>query len=381
MIGGNGWASDDDDFSRIDQALDQQFQGIDDDLDAQYLRIDQALETAYQRFAQAIEAQWGKDDVVLPDRKRWVDYSDDLSVRRTFDFEQGVLKVEKVVPADTSKESVLDELRKAAGEASRDTETDLARKDQAVAYARKLLGGADVELSAPKSYDAKPVLADIVSPAGIEKVSAKSLTETPVAPVSRAKAKKVAIEIPYEGDYRLAMARRYEDTVLQQANVHGIEPSLIFAIIETESSFNPRARSGAPAYGLMQLVPTSGAMDAYQFLFNQKKLLDPEYLYNPEQNITLGVGYFKLLVSRYLAAVTDRSSREYCAIAAYNTGAGNVARAFTNTTSPKQAAKIINKMSAGQVFDHMREKLPYEETQRYIVKVTDAQRRYRSFDI
>ncbi len=86
-----------------------------------------------------------------------------------------------------------------------------------------------------------------------------------------------------------------------------------------------------------------------------------------------------LLDSNYLKAIEDPQSRLYAIIAAYNTGVGNLARAF-GTNSIHTAAQRINEMPADAVYEHLREKLPYEETRRYLTKVTDAQGHYQNTD-
>jgi membrane-bound lytic murein transglycosylase C len=106
----------------------------------------------------------------------------------------------------------------------------------------------------------------------------------------------------------------------------------------------------------------------------------PEYLYDPRNNVELGAAYLRLLDSRYLVDVKHPRSRLHCAVAAYNTGAGNVARAFTGATSMRTAAEVINGMPPERVFAHLQERLPFEETRRYLVKVTDARNNYRAWD-
>lgn len=61
----------------------------------------------------------------------------------------------------------------------------------------------------------------------------------------------------------------------------------------------------------------------------------------------------------------------YCSIAAYNTGAGNVAKAFIGSYNINRASAKINKMTPEQVYKHLMKNLPYNETKKYLKKVTD----------
>jgi membrane-bound lytic murein transglycosylase C len=130
----------------------------------------------------------------------------------------------------------------------------------------------------------------------------------------------------------------------------------------------------------MQIVPRTAGRDASAFADGAGRDLDPEYLYISGNNIHLGAAYLKLLESRYFRAIDNPLSRRYAAIAGYNTGAGNVARAFNATTNMNSAAGIINQLRPDEVFLRLREQLPYEETRNYIVAVVGRQDRYRSLD-
>ncbi len=144
---------------------------------------------------------------------------------------------------------------------------------------------------------------------------------------------------------------------------------MIFALIEAESAFNPLAKSHIPAYGLMQIVPQSAGQDASALIHGKATLLSPSYLYNSKKNIEMGVAYIYILYYRYLKSIDDPVSRLYCTIAAYNTGAGNVAKAFTSGRNIKKAAKTINQMSSDDVYHHLIKHLPYAETRNYLKKV------------
>jgi len=99
-----------------------------------------------------------------------------------------------------------------------------------------------------------------------------------------------------------------EKLVREAADRHNVDPALVRAVIETESGWNPVARSRKGAMGLMQLIPTTaqrfGANDAF----------------NPKQNVEAGVHYLRVLLERYNGNLD-------LALAAYNAGEGAVDRA------------------------------------------------------
>ncbi|MBT7410330.1 MAG: DUF3393 domain-containing protein [Methylococcales bacterium] len=370
-------------FDAMDRQFENDFQQRDEQLEKEFTILDESMERAYQKFSKAISKSWGSDDTKLPTPKVWVDYDENLSSRRVLDYEQGSLTVEKIIQPGESEFLALQSMQQMVYSASRDTVKDLAQKDQALNYAKKLASQQGVffqEPYLPSTYKAKPVLQNILPKKLPKKILPKQVKKTNIVGNDGKKRIKISYKIPFTKGYKQKGAKKYAQEVMKEAKRRKIDPSLVLAIMQTESAFNPRATSPVPAFGLMQLVPRSGAMDAYQYVFRQKRLVEPEYLYSPSNNVELGVAYLKILDSRYLKRITNKQSRLYCVIAAYNTGAGNVAKTFTGKTRIKPAAKIINKMTPDEVYNYLRKHLPYEETQRYIVKVTKAKKKYSNWD-
>ena len=99
-----------------------------------------------------------------------------------------------------------------------------------------------------------------------------------------------------------------EKLVREAAERHKVDPALVRAVIETESNWNPSARSQKGALGLMQLIPTT----AQRFGVND--------MFSPQQNVDAGVKYLKTLLERY-------NGNLEMALAAYNAGEGAVDRA------------------------------------------------------
>jgi membrane-bound lytic murein transglycosylase C len=179
-------------------------------------------------------------------------------------------------------------------------------------------------------------------------------------------------------NFENSLAKKYRPLVDKYAAQNNLSPSLVFAIIRAESNFNPFAVSPAPAYGMMQLVPASGGRAAYRRVNGRDEMPSREFLFDAANNIQLGTAYLGLLFQEQLDVVANPVSREYCVISAYNTGPGNVLRAFASDRVA--AVNRINGMQPPAVYDRLRRHLPHQETRRYLAKVVGFRREFLSFE-
>ena len=97
---------------------------------------------------------------------------------------------------------------------------------------------------------------------------------------------------------------------MNDANKNGLDPFLVASLIRQESEFNPGAVSKANAYGLMQLLPSTGKGEAKKV---GMKGFTTNSLLNPSTNLELGTLDLRRSLDRYGGQV------EY-ALAAYNAG-------------------------------------------------------------
>jgi len=103
--------------------------------------------------------------------------------------------------------------------------------------------------------------------------------------------------------------------IVREARRAKLDPELILAVIQVESSGNSLAVSSVGAMGLMQLRPTTARAVASRLGIRWN---GPEMLFDPVYNIRLGVTYLDSLV--------DRFGDIDIALAAYNLGPTHVAR-------------------------------------------------------
>ena len=192
------------------------------------------------------------------------------------------------------------------------------------------------------------------------------------------KKRSYSLKFPLRSDHRIVRSNKYGAEILKQAKRFDIDPAIAMAVTETESSFNPKATSHIPAYGLMQLVPSSGGRDAYQYVYGKDKFLGKRYLYKPSNNIELGCAYLGKIRHQYFKGIRDEEKALMCTVAAYNTGAGNVSRALTNTTKLSPAIKKVNQMSSNKLYKTLLRDLEHEETRNYLKNVWQRKDKYKS---
>ena len=147
------------------------------------------------------------------------------------------------------------------------------------------------------------------------------------------------------------------------AKQHGIDPRLLYAVIHTESYFNPKAQSPYPTYGLMQLVPRAAARDAYNFLYKDDRVLDDEYLLDPAHNVELGAAYFRLLRKQFFSGLETGDKQTFLLICAYKWGPANVQHKVL-----KQVR--VQDLTDTQVLSLLAQRAP-EDTRLYLRQVRD----------
>jgi soluble lytic murein transglycosylase-like protein len=106
-------------------------------------------------------------------------------------------------------------------------------------------------------------------------------------------------------DVPVERSRGYDDLIVQHSQRIGVRPSLVRAVVQVESGFNPAAYSPKGAMGLMQLMPATARQFGVRNAFN------------PEENVRAGTTYLRQLLDRY-------GDNEELALAAYNAGPGAV---------------------------------------------------------
>ena len=237
------------------------------------------------------------------------------------------------------------------------------------------------------------------SPPNVSKGVSKYQDSPKVALKTENGVTKLQLSIEFVNNFQKILLEQNLHTITRFSEEYKIPVSTMLAIIETESSYNPRARSPIPAFGLMQLVPKTArarspipafglmqlvpktaGIDAYNFVYGEKKVVAPDYLYIEENNLELGAAYFHILMNRYLKGVTNLQSRFYCAVASYNTGIGNVAKTFSGSKRIRSAVPVINAMEPDEVLTFLLENLAATETKNYLKKIIRRQDKYAHMD-
>ena len=109
--------------------------------------------------------------------------------------------------------------------------------------------------------------------------------------------------------------KTYRTDIEKYSEQYNVDGNFIFAVIKTESNFDPDATSEVGARGLMQLMPD--AYDWVKFRMNDDRVTTFDNMYDPELNIEYGTFMISLLLDEYNGDFET-------ALAAYHSGRGNV---------------------------------------------------------
>ncbi|SMY35521.1 membrane-bound lytic murein transglycosylase MltC [Photobacterium andalusiense] len=311
-----------------------------------------------------VKKQWGDDDYLQAGKHRYVKYFDGYRTRAHIDFDNGKIYVSTVAnyaPQATLKKAI--------------EETLLMPADP-----------SQVDLFSDKSIPlkGKPFLLGQVKDHQNQNIQwpwrAGKYADYLIA--NKLKTKKLQhgiayyVEINMVDDHLEQREYQYADLIRQAAKRYDIDEDLIYAVVKTESSFNPYAVSHAGAYGLMQVIPKTAGADVFNLVKNKPGIPTKEYLFDPANNIDTGTAYFYILKNRYLKEVQHPTTKHYSMISAYNGGTGGVLATFD--TDRKQAMNDLNQLQPNQVYWALTNKHPKAEARRYLEKVLNFQKEFEA---
>lgn len=164
-----------------------------------------------------------------------------------------------------------------------------------------------------------------------------------------------AMDAGYDTYIKSTYTLEYYDTVIAACEQYDVSPSLVYAVIRTESKFDPNAVSSADARGLMQL--TAVALEWIRLRSDEFDDVTLDQLFDPATNIRCGVYFISLLQEQF--------SDEQTVVAAYNAGLGKV-RDWLGDSTYSDDGKTLHT-------------IPYAETRSYVKRVASSKAIYQEY--
>lgn len=337
-------------------------------LDRDIRQFQENFDSLTKNFRKAVEHVWGKKEAREPNPKEYVKYTQNYLCRALVDFDSGMITVETIDqqnPLQSLKNAITTTLM---------TPDDPRAVDLYSAQTVKL-GDTPFLYGEVTDADGQPIRWVWRAERFADHLIEKSLQTRSIHNGRKVESVRF-VTLSMLTDHHHIRAKKFRPMVENFAGQYNLSKNLLYAIMKTESDFNPYAVSHAPAFGLMQIVPATAGRDVHIFL-NKQGAPSDKFLFVPENNIQYGSVYLFLLRDKYFKEIEHPISRLYCVIAAYNTGAGNVLRTFDRDRN--RAPGRINRITPLEVYQTLRTQLPSDESRRYIAKVIDAQKSFVNF--
>ncbi|MCK9256974.1 MAG: murein transglycosylase domain-containing protein [Sulfurospirillaceae bacterium] len=328
--------------------------------------IDLNIEKLFTALFGKVAKEWGEGNVEEPEISKTVKYFQDFQTRVLIDFEAGEVVVESLVKSEVEKH-LKEAIIMALLMPEDPREVDLFdTKEIKLGETPFLYNEVVDDQNKPIRWEWRANrYADILIKNSLKSKSIKK---------DKKSVKVSYVQIPMVKAHAAVRENKFAPLVKTYAARNGLSEALVYAIIETESSFNQYAISKSGAVGLMQIMRATAGVDAYKELTGKSWEPTREYLFDSKNNIELGTIYLRILRDRYLAGIKNPTSSEYCVISGYNGGAGTVLKTFHSNRN--SAIARINSLSPDRVYKVLNEDVPYKETRDYIKKVTSSKKRH-----
>lgn len=147
--------------------------------------------------------------------------------------------------------------------------------------------------------------------------------------------------------------RKYQDLVEKYSTEYNLPQTLLYAILHTESSFNPQAVSSVGARGLMQL--TESTFEWVRSRLKEEDQTTFDDMFDPETNVRYG-GYL-------LFYLFSRFGEEDVVLSAYHAGMGAVSNWLENPSYSSDGTTL--------------DTIPYDDTRWYVHKISNTQEKYK----
>ena len=153
--------------------------------------------------------------------------------------------------------------------------------------------------------------------------------------------------------YRSAFPQKYTAYVTHYAEEYEVDPAFLYAIIKTESDFQPHVVSQDDACGLMQLLPST--LEWLQRLTPEKDAYTRADLFEPEINIRYGTYFIAMLFKKF--------EEPDVVAAAYHAGINGVAKWLQNPAYSQDGVHLTD--------------IPYADTAQYVERVMQRYQIYQ----
>lgn len=359
----------------------------DAEMDAYKLRVEKERKE-WKEYVNKVRGQWGEYTGSTP--KAWAEYSNDLKALSVVDFENNYVEIATIVDTDNkaiAEKQIQQRFEQLLAAKEEGTKQKLLQNqikfEQDANYVKPK---KKVEYSKPITYQPEKkvkVVTDDNKKEFVKKTVEKKIKKDVIIGDDGRARTKYTVTLEMVPNSIQIRAKKYMDMIEKYSKKYDLDPALVMALIHTESAFNPKAFSRRPdgtpmACGLMQIIPSQAGRDAHKALFGKDKIVEPEYLFNPENNLAMGTWYVRWLTKwweriekKKYGKASSRIKNEYFTISSYNQGMGTI---LNKAYKPRK----LNDKSDDETYNILiSDRSIPEEGRNYLKRVHEREKLYR----